>query len=154
VAALSPEMFIVDAIVISDYNKGLVSYELIEELRTVFHGPIFIDTKKTDLQRFNGCIVKINELEYKNSVSVNDSLIVTLGDKGACYKTPETEIRCPSEQVEVTDVCGAGDTFLASLVYKYLLTNSMTDSIEFANRAASVTVRHMGVYAPTIEEIK
>ena len=37
-----------DAIVISDYNKGFVTYEAIEKLRNEFTGPIFIDTKKTD----------------------------------------------------------------------------------------------------------
>jgi uncharacterized membrane protein (DUF485 family) len=54
---------IYNAIVISDYNKGTVSYELIEELRQEFAGPIFVDTKKTDLARLEGCIVKINSLE-------------------------------------------------------------------------------------------
>ena len=53
------------AIVISDYNKGLITYELVEELRKEFPGPIFIDTKKQDLKRFEGCIVKINEVEYQ-----------------------------------------------------------------------------------------
>ena len=37
-----------DAVVVSDYNKGTVSYELIEEL-IALSIPIFIDTKKTDL---------------------------------------------------------------------------------------------------------
>ena len=40
---------IYDAIVISDYNKGTVSYELIEELAKEVDVPIFVDTKKTDL---------------------------------------------------------------------------------------------------------
>ena len=44
-----------DAVVISDYNKGSVSYEMIEDLRKDFNGPIFIDTKKTDLIKFSGC---------------------------------------------------------------------------------------------------
>jgi bifunctional ADP-heptose synthase (sugar kinase/adenylyltransferase) len=29
----------------------------------------------------------------------------------------------------------------------------MAKSIEFANRAAAITVKHMGVYAPTLKEI-
>ena len=49
------------AIVISDYNKGLITYDLVQELRREFPGPIFIDTKKQDLAQFEGCIVKINE---------------------------------------------------------------------------------------------
>ena len=46
-----------DAIVISDYDKGTVSTALIERLRKEFTGPIFVDTKKTDLVRFEGCII-------------------------------------------------------------------------------------------------
>jgi bifunctional ADP-heptose synthase (sugar kinase/adenylyltransferase) len=42
-----------DAVVVSDYNKGTVSYELIEEL-IALSIPIFIDTKKTDLARMQG----------------------------------------------------------------------------------------------------
>jgi len=55
---------------------------------------------------------------------------------------------------DVTDVCGAGDTFLAALVYKFLETKHMPDAIKFANQAAAVTVQHVGVYAPRLEEIK
>jgi hypothetical protein len=54
---------IYDAIVISDYNKGTISYELVEKIIADFAGPVFIDTKKTDLKRFEGAIVKINSLE-------------------------------------------------------------------------------------------
>lgn len=150
---LSPSIFEVDAIVVSDYNKGLVSYELIEKLRQTFKGPIFIDTKKPDLIRFRGCFVKINESEYNQRKTINDTLIVTLGNKGAILKQNLTEKNFPSSKVEVTDVCGAGDTFLAALVYKFLLTNNIDQSIIFANRAAAVTVQHVGVYSPKLEEI-
>jgi bifunctional ADP-heptose synthase (sugar kinase/adenylyltransferase) len=143
----------VDAIVISDYNKGLVSYELIEGLRKKYHGPIFIDTKKTDLARFNLCYVKINESEYNKAKSHNDNLIVTLGSNGAMYKQNGREKFYASHKVDVTDVCGAGDTFLAALVFQYLTTNNIDLAIPFANKAASITVQHMGVYAPNIKEI-
>lgn len=147
------DVFNVDAIVISDYNKGLVNYELIEGLRNNYTGPIFIDTKKTDLIRFNNCYVKINESEYQKAKTYNNHLIVTLGNKGAMYKTINGEKFYNSTNVDVTDVCGAGDTFLAALVYQYLNTHNIDSAIEFANKAASITVQHMGVYAPTLEEI-
>jgi bifunctional ADP-heptose synthase (sugar kinase/adenylyltransferase) len=142
-----------DAIVFSDYEKGLISYELVEDVRNKYRGPIFIDTKKTDLIRFNGCYVKVNESEYKNSKSINDQLIVTLGRDGAVFKQNNVEILHDSVDTEVVDVCGAGDTFLAALVYSYLNTYDIHEAIRFANIAASITVKHMGVYAPTLEEI-
>lgn len=140
---------IYDAVVISDYNKGCISYELVEEILQQFKGPVFIDTKKTDLARFEGAFVKINSLESSLAKTLPTQTIVTLGKYG-CRYADETY---PAPQVEVADVCGAGDTFLAALVYQYLKTNKMAEAIKFANRAASVTVKHMGVYAPKLEEI-
>ena len=141
---------IYNAIVISDYNKGTVSYELIEELRREFKGPIFVDTKKTDLARLEGCIVKINQLEYSRITSQCTDLIVTQGDKGAVWN----DIHFTARRVEVADVCGAGDTFLAALTYKYLSEDNMAPAINFAIRASAVTVQHIGNYAPSIEEIQ
>jgi D-beta-D-heptose 7-phosphate kinase/D-beta-D-heptose 1-phosphate adenosyltransferase len=146
-----------DAIVISDYNKGAVSYELISQLRQDFSGPMFLDTKKTDLALFHGIFVKINELEYHRRVSINHSLIVTLGARGAMYSTgrdPKYHTTYPAPEVEVADVCGAGDTFLAALAWAYLHhAGDITSAIQFAIRASAVTVQHIGCYAPTLEEI-
>jgi D-beta-D-heptose 7-phosphate kinase/D-beta-D-heptose 1-phosphate adenosyltransferase len=143
-----------DAVVISDYNKGTVDYDLIEDLVKEVTVPIFIDTKKTDLARMGGCYVKINALEKSRVTSYHpkpDHLIVTHGDKGAEWNGWVY----PAEIVgEVTDVCGAGDTFLAALVYKFIETNHMPDAIKFAIKASAVTVQHVGVYAPRLEEIK
>lgn len=138
----------VDAIVISDYDKGFVSYELIEKcVKTQL--PVFVDTKKTDLARFEGAFVKINNSEYQKIKSTVSDLIVTLGDRGVQYR----DKIYPAPRVAITDVCGAGDTFLAALTYRYLQTQHIPQAIEFAMQAAAVTVRHIGVYAPTIEEI-
>jgi D-beta-D-heptose 7-phosphate kinase/D-beta-D-heptose 1-phosphate adenosyltransferase len=139
----------VDCIVISDYDKGFVSYELVETLRARFGGPIFVDTKKTDLARFEGCYVKINQLEYSRSTSRCTDLIVTLGEAGATYQNQQFL----AQPVELADVTGAGDTFISALAYQYMNTGNITESVKFAIRASSVTVQHHGTYAPTLEEI-
>jgi len=142
-----------DAIVISDYNKGTVSYELIKELRCNFSGPIFVDTKKTDLARLEGCFIKINELEHSRATSfptgVPSGLIVTYGELGVVYD----EFAFGARTVEVADVCGAGDTFLSALTYEYLNTQNMHNAITFAINASAITVQHLGNYAPKLEEI-
>jgi D-beta-D-heptose 7-phosphate kinase/D-beta-D-heptose 1-phosphate adenosyltransferase len=141
-----------DAIVISDYNKGTVSYELVEDLREEFKGPIFVDSKKHDLKRFEGCIIKINQHEFSQLVSEpseNTDLIVTYGDNGVVWGVHAFA----AKRVEVADVCGAGDTFLSALCYQYLNTNDMTQAIKFAISASAVTVQHLGCYAPPLEEI-
>ena len=140
-----------DAIVISDYNKGLITYELVEELRQEFSGPIFVDTKKQDLARFEGCIVKINQVEHKARSSDCSNMIVTQGKQGALYNNK----MYPAAAIDVIDVCGAGDTFLAALAYEYLQTDgNMEAAVEFAIRASAVTVQHTGVYAPRLDEIQ
>jgi D-beta-D-heptose 7-phosphate kinase/D-beta-D-heptose 1-phosphate adenosyltransferase len=139
-----------DAVVISDYNKGTVDYELIATVRDLHPGPIFVDTKKTDLQQFHGCIVKINELEYSRLVTECRDLIVTLGKHGARYQGK----KYAAGSVEVADVCGAGDTFLSALTFGYLAYKDMELAIQFAIEASSITVQHIGCYAPTIEEIQ
>jgi D-beta-D-heptose 7-phosphate kinase/D-beta-D-heptose 1-phosphate adenosyltransferase len=141
-----------DAIVISDYNKGTVSYELVEELRKEFKGPIFVDSKKHDLKRFEGCIIKINQHEFDQLVSKpseETDLIVTYGDNGVVWGVHAFA----AKRVEVADVCGAGDTFLSALCYQYLNTHDMSQAIKFAISASAVTVQHLGCYAPTLKEI-
>jgi D-beta-D-heptose 7-phosphate kinase/D-beta-D-heptose 1-phosphate adenosyltransferase len=138
-----------NAVVISDYNKGTVTYELIENLRNTFDGPIFVDTKKTDLARLEGCIVKINSFEFSQIKTRCSNLIVTLGPEGADWNNKIF----PAPVVEVSDVCGAGDTFLAALAYWYIHSRDMEQAIKFAVRASAVTVQRLGVYAPSLEEI-
>ena len=140
-----------DAVVVSDYNKGTVSYELIEEL-IALSIPIFIDTKKTDLERFQGAWVKINELEYSKIKTECTGLIVTKGSRGA--KLVHHDIDIPAPSVEVVDVTGAGDTFLAALVVNYLLQKDIKEAVVCAIHAASITVQHLGVYAPSWEELE
>ena len=138
----------VDAIVISDYNKGTVSYELIEFLlqRKV---PVFIDTKKKDLARMGTAFVKINDLEFNSRISDASNMIITRGASGVNYKNKRYDVPV----VPTFDVCGAGDTFFSAFVYKYLHTKDIDVSINFSIKAASITVQHIGVYAPTLQEI-
>ena len=139
-----------DAIVISDYCKGTITYEFVEEVRRQYTGPIFVDTKKKDLKRFEGCFVKINDFEHSTTTSTPTDIIVTMGKDGCLFHGK----MYPAPEVEVVDVCGAGDTFLATLCYFYLKTNSIEDAIMYANRAAAVAVQHLGVYAPSLHEFE
>ena len=139
-----------NAIIVSDYNKGSIEYETIEALRKNYSGPIFVDKKKSDLARFEGCFVKINQVEFDAAKTYPTDLIVTLGRDGVRYK----EHKFSTPQVEAFDVCGAGDTFLSALAYNYVLSSDILAAIKFATRAASVTIQHIGVYSPSLAEIE
>lgn len=146
-----------NAIVISDYGKGFFNRSDYTKLRENFEGPIFIDTKDTYLDHYEGAIVKINQYEQEKAGPVTkvDNLIVTYGgEKVIWYKQrPDAPQLFFPPKVAAHDVCGAGDTFLAALTVRYVETNDMAKAIEFAMSAAAITVKHIGVYAPTREEI-
>lgn len=141
-----------DCIVISDYDKGFVVEDTILTVREQFLGPIFMDTKKKNLGQFEDIFIKINEKEFKESHSLPSSknLIVTLGEKGCQY----VDNVYPVRRTEVFDVTGAGDTFLAALVYEYLKSKSIVEGIKFANECASIGIKHRGCYILTEEDIK
>ena len=142
-----------DAIVISDYDKGFVDDQRLRVIADNFNGPIFVDTKKRVLFNKKNVFFKINEKEYnlldKSSLPNDENLIVTLGSKGVRWRG----IIFQPKEVKVFDVCGAGDTFLAALVFHYLMTMKMQESIDFANRAAAISVEHPGTYQLTQENI-
>lgn len=145
-----------DAVVISDYDKGTLSYEMIKMYISKCESigiPIFIDTKKTSLIEFDGAFIKVNakEASLAHTMPSRESLIITLGSGGAIYKSETYKTKPIDNPV---DVCGAGDTFFAALIKKCLETGNIPDAIKYANAAASITVQHIGAYAPTLEEIE
>jgi len=134
--------YMFDAIVISDYDKGFVTNEVIWKLRQKFQGPIYMDTKKKNLADFPGIYIKINQRELYESTSIPDPehLIVTYGAKGCGYK----DSLYPAKVIEVVDVCGAGDVFLAAMVYKHIQTGDMNIALPFANEKAAISCQSIG----------
>lgn len=138
-----------DAVVISDYDKGFVSNKKLFEIVYKVKCPVFIDTKKTVFPTHN-CYIKINDLEYSKLNQNYDNLIITRGSKGAEYDG----ILYPGEKVNVYDVVGAGDTFLAALTFGYLKYGRIEDAIPFANQAAAIAVSNPGTYVLTKKDVE
>ena len=136
-----------DIMVISDYDKGYITQEKLFELVDWFEGPIIIDSKKTKLP--DECYIKVNDIEYEKLHTKSNHVIITRGGKGTEYQGK----LYPAEKVNVFDVVGAGDTFLAALTYGYLKYKSMEEAIPFANKAAAIAVSHTGTYVLTKEDI-
>tara|TARA_Y100001972_G_scaffold124718_1_gene174492 strand:- start:1477 stop:2232 length:756 start_codon:yes stop_codon:yes gene_type:complete len=136
------------AVVISDYDKGFLREEDIEDLTKIFSCPIFLDTKKRLGKWCRGVdFIKINDVEYDNSkdlikdLKLKDKLIITRGGDGAEYKGKIY----PTKKCAVQDLSGAGDTFLAALVHSYIKTHNIEDAIKFANEVATKVVQKRGV---------
>lgn len=140
-----------DAVVISDYNKGYLTTEKIFEIVESSTCPVFIDSKKTILPNKPNCFIKINDVEYEKLDDYNiENLIVTKGSEGCIYK----QTLYPAEKVNVYDVVGAGDTFLAALVYGYITTNNIDESLMMGNKAAAIAVQQPGTYILTEEDVQ
>jgi D-beta-D-heptose 7-phosphate kinase/D-beta-D-heptose 1-phosphate adenosyltransferase len=137
----------IDAIIISDYNKGFLEEEDIQFI-CENNKNVFIDTKKV-LGKWciNASFIKINHVEYQHTeytiheLGIEDKLIITLSSKGCQHKGK----MYPVEKVQIRDVSGAGDTFLSGLVAEYVLTNDIEKSILFAQQCATVVVQKPGV---------
>ena len=135
-----------DAVVISDYNKGFLKEEDIEFICSK-HDCTFLDTKKIlgDWCK-NIKFIKINIYEYNRTKKFIDNeleekMIITMGSEGCKYNG----IIYSVPEVEITDVSGAGDTFVAGLCYEYVRTKDIDASIIYANHCATKVVQKRGV---------
>jgi len=139
----------VDGVIISDYDKGFLSEEVLMEITKNAKFSI-IDTKRKMgpnlITSFD--FVKLNESEFL-SCNVNShhlkKILITLGSNGAKYID---KIYPSPDPKETIDVSGAGDTFTASFTFKYLQTKNVEESIIFANKMSSIVVSKRGVATP------
>jgi len=138
----------IDAVIISDYDKGFLTeedIEIISKLDTV----VVLDTKKKlgewckDLT-----FIKLNRREYENNKYfiqqnkwIHDKMIITLDKDGCRYKNQII----PTEKVEIMDISGAGDTFVSAFTTMYLKTKDVIKSIKFGNECATEVVQKKGV---------
>jgi D-beta-D-heptose 7-phosphate kinase/D-beta-D-heptose 1-phosphate adenosyltransferase len=136
-----------NAIIISDYDKGFLEEEDIEFI-CKNNSNVFIDTKKI-LGKWcvNASFIKINHVEYQHTeytlkeLGIEDKLIITLSSKGCQHKG---KIH-PVEKVQIRDVSGAGDTFLSGLVSEFILNKDIEKAILFAQQCATIVVQKPGV---------
>ena len=134
-----------DIVIVSDYDKGFISTEM---LKLIGHSSklSILDSKKIlskeIIEKFT--FVKMNESESKQNSQINTmgNVIVTLGSMGAKFKG--TLFPSPKPQ-ETIDVSGAGDTFTASFILKYYKTKDVNKSISYANEMSSIVVSRRGV---------
>ena len=136
-----------DAIIISDYCKGFLLEEDIDEI-SKHNFNIFLDTKKIlgDWCK-NVSFIKINHVEYDRTqhtidqLNIKNQLIITRSNDGCEYQ----EKIYPVEKVNIKDVSGAGDTFISGLVCEFIRTKDIVLAIKFAQYCATQVVQKKGV---------
>lgn len=141
-----------DFIIVSDYDKGFLTAEALEQL-SVRNPKVYLDTKKLIGDWAEGvAVLKINEPEFDASrAAISPTLmqrtIVTLGARGALYQGDVFPVR----PVAVRDLSGAGDSFFAGLVVALVRGLDIQRAIEFANQVGRLAVSNRGVVSVTRE---
>ena len=114
---------------------------------------VFVDTKSTTPPSRENIIYKINQKEFEalreDHIPRAKNCIVTMGANGALWNKEQFQVPV----ARTFDVTGAGDTFLAALVFYYIQLPSMQESINFANRCASIEVQNPGTYTLTMGDV-
>ena len=176
IAAVSRAVDDADALVLEDYNKGVLVPRVIEHAVARARGrkiPVIVDPKFRNFFAYQGATVfKPNrrELEAALGAAVDidhpealpetfrrlgvEHLLLTLGERGmALLSADGTTHRVPTTAREVYDVVGAGDTVTAYLATMLAAGANMREAAVIANFAAGVEVGKLGAATVSIAEV-
>jgi len=156
-----------DAILISDYGKGMITWYLLEELEKAIRGkiPICIDpSPKTFYPTMRETIFlpntkerrEIHKLEGTKLENKFKAVVETDGANGIYVYYGANQVPTHIKAIEVSDVVdtvGAGDTVTAVFTAAIATSATIYEAATLANIAASVVVRHAKTYAVSYDEI-
>jgi D-beta-D-heptose 7-phosphate kinase/D-beta-D-heptose 1-phosphate adenosyltransferase len=165
-----------DCILLSDYGKGVLTFELTQTLITLANKngkKVLIDPKGLDYSKYKGAyLLTPNKKEASEATNINivddegltqaitqlkdecdlDVSLITLSEDGVAIYDDNLRTH-PTVAREVFDVTGAGDTVLASLGFALACDYQIDDAVKFSNLAAGVVVGKIGSATATINEI-
>jgi len=175
VKALVPKM---DGIIISDYEKGMVTEEICQTLIKLAHKyqkPIAIDPKGIDYRKYQGTTiitpnlreaalasrtVIIDEKSLQRAGRIllkfvkSDYVLITRGKDGMTLFDEQGSTYVPAVPREVFDITGAGDTVIATLTLALAAGASMKEAAILSNYAGSVVVGKIGTATCSREELE
>jgi len=173
-----------DALVISDYAKGVLTPDVVSAaiaMAKAREALITAGPKPQNLRLMRGCfVVCMNEKETLEALVLEgigrpdrgrgdewtlllpdlierlglERIVVTRGDKGMLAYEGRSGFSVPALKVEVFDVSGAGDTALSALTLALAGGASLKEAVELANLAGAAVVRKVGVATTSVEEIR
>jgi D-beta-D-heptose 7-phosphate kinase/D-beta-D-heptose 1-phosphate adenosyltransferase len=174
---LNPLLEKVDAVVLSDYAKGVLTRELcagiIDKAREL-KVPVFADPKTPDLGKYTGATMvcpNLGELALATDVDAHrldalmvagesqrrshdiEYLTVTMSEKGIRVLSEAGVHHSPARAREVFDVSGAGDTVIATLAAAMAGGLPIEAAVELANLAAGIVVGKVGTVPITSHEL-
>ncbi len=166
----------VEVIILSDYNKGIGTENLVSRLITTCNDQgklIFIDPKGKSYGKYRtATMLTPNRQEFVEACNLTDHnqeaiekagskllselelafLLVTQGEEGmTLFEKNKKPIHLPVELRNVYDVTGAGDTVIACLAVAFGSGANLEEAAKFANRAAGLVIEQLGTTAISIE---
>jgi D-beta-D-heptose 7-phosphate kinase/D-beta-D-heptose 1-phosphate adenosyltransferase len=168
-----------DAIIVSDYNKGIITLDVMDYLRECLAGhsniPIIIDPKPSQPERFKGATIitpNHHEAEQLTGIKIIDddslqaagsklladlggeAVLITRGEAGmGLVEKNGNTFTIPTVAREVFDVTGAGDTVIATLALGLAAKLSYADAATLANYAAGIVVGKVGTATASQTEL-
>jgi len=157
-----------DAVVLSDYAKGVLTAEVCQAVIQAARGlriPVLVDPKSADFTRYRGATticpnlgelaaaVHLEARELKPLLDAAEALvpelgieflIATLGEKGIALVRPGKSSLVPAVARQVFDVSGAGDTVIAVLALCLASGLRAEAAVGVANIAAGIVVGKAG----------
>ncbi len=175
---LAPVVAGVDAVLLSDYAKGVLDSEAIAAIQSLLPPTtlIALDPKpRKSIAHQNLGLMTPNRAEAFQLAGMDEEagvfpaervcgliyeryrpqrLVVTMGSEGMLLSERGTVLeRIPTVAREVFDVSGAGDTVIAALTLAIAAGLSLPEAARFANTAAGVVVGKLGTATATPEEL-
>jgi rfaE bifunctional protein kinase chain/domain len=167
VAAVRTAVASADAVVLEDYNKGVLHRAVIRaaiDAARVRKVPVIVDPKYRNFFEFRGAtIFKPNRRELESALGAAvdlahpealpavlerlgaDNLLVTLGEHGMALVTAGGSVHSlPTVARHVYDVVGAGDTVTAYLATLLAAGSTVREAAAVANIAAGIEVGKLG----------
>ena len=166
-------------ILLSDYKKGLLSYDLTQRIIGIAKKnkvPVYIDVKDPNTEKYRGAtLLKPNRKELSDlsgmSVKTIDEaenaaihlcniaecnyVLTTLGADGMLLVNRNQVLKkIESVAREVYDVTGAGDTSLAYLAAEIVMGHDLEYAMEISNVAAGIQVGKVGTSVVYPEEVR
>jgi len=165
-----------DAIIISDYGKGVITKELFKFTGKIKREvPIFLDPKEKNFPIYTDVTAMTpNIKETAQAVGVNPTTeeeaeragkllikryklnyaVITRSEKGLSIVTEKETKHIPTRAKQVFDVTGAGDTVISAFALSVAAGALPFEAGEIANLAAGVVVGKLGTATATVEEIE
>lgn len=167
---------VLDAVVISDYGKGLVSAPLVKAVRSYKRRVVVTADPKPqniDACKDVDCIApNAAEAESASGVAVTNAaslkraadlllqrtrarfVLITRGEHGmTLFARGRAPFTVPAVARQVYDVSGAGDTVMSTLTLALAVGAPIERAVALANMAAGVVVEKLGTATATPEEI-